>query len=152
MKPKITFILTLAASLFAASVQQANAQVVEVTPTGGASIYDSVASNLAVGTFSIDCSKQQNISVQWTVQLAGAGTETHGIRFVGLVVPGTRPSNANLQDGYYMAVAANGTTPVIVTTNFNVKGFSRLDCTYMTNGTAALATNTVKYWVKRDAP
>ncbi len=155
---KIVSILTLASALFAVSVQQSEAQgvgnvatIVDATPTP-ISIYNSVASNLPVSTISIDCSGQQNVAVSWSVQLASAGTENHGIRFVGIAEPGVRPSTPTLADGFYMTVAANGTTPVIVHTNFNVKGFARLDCTYITNGTAALATNLVRYYVKKAAP
>lgn len=145
----ILTILTLAAAVVVASVQTASAQIADA---GTAVIFNSVTSNHPVGTISIDCSKQQNVALQWTLTLNGAGTEVHGVRFVGITEPGVRPSSPSLADGYYMAIAANGTTPVIVATNFNTKGFSRLDCTYMTNGTAALATNNVKYWFKRNAP
>ncbi len=148
---KILSIITLAAALFAVSVQHVQAQLVDYTPTPFV-VYNSVASNLPVASISIDCTAQQNIAVEWTLQMNGAGTEVHGIRFIGIAEPGVRPTTPTLADGFYMATAANGTTPVIVQTNFNVKGFSRLDCYYMTNGTAQLATNSVKAWVKRNAP
>ncbi len=148
----ILTILALAASLFAASVQQSAAEtLVDVAPAGVV-VYNSVTTNNPVGTISIDCSKQQNIGVQWTVQMNGSGTEVHGVRFVGIVEPGVRPSTPTLADGFSMAIAANGTTPVIVSTNFNVKGFARLDLYYSTNGTAQLATNWFKYSVKPNAP
>ncbi len=82
----------------------------------------------------------------------GAGTEVHGVRFIGLADPAVRPTTPTLGDGFSMAIAANGTTPVIVQTNFNCKGYSRLDCYYLTNGTAGLATNFFKYAVKANAP
>lgn len=145
-------ILTLAAAVCAVSVQPVSAQTVEATPTGGAVIYNSVASNLPVSTVTIDCSGQKEVAVQWTLTLNGAGTDVHGIRFIPICEPGTRPSTPTLADGFSMAIAANGTTPVIVATNFTVKGWTRLDCYYMTNGTAALATNVVKYRVKKNAP
>ncbi len=148
---KILSIITLAAALFAVSVQQTQAQVADYTPTPYV-IYNSVASNLPLASISIDCTAQQNIAVEWTLQLNTAGTEVHGIRFIGEAIPGVRPTTPTLADGFYIATAANGTTPVVIHTNFNVKGYSRLECLYMTNGTAGLATNTVRAWVKRNAP
>ena len=45
-----------------------------------------------------------------------------------------------------------GTTNIVVVTNFNVKGYNYLALWYTTNGSAALQTNTIRYWVKRNAP
>jgi hypothetical protein len=142
----ITRYLTLVAAALAAPLQ---AQVTVVAPT--AVIYNSVTSNLPVSSVTIDCSKQQNIAVEWTIQCNGAGTDLCGISFYGLAVPGSR-SSAPINTGFMMAVAANGTTPVIVSTNFDTKGFSRLDVGYITNGVAGLLTNTIRYTVKRNAP
>lgn len=149
----ILTILALAASLFAASVQL-QAQAIAPAPADGSGVvvYNSVATNLALGLVSIDCSKQQNVAISWTLQLNGAGTEVHGVRFIGVADPSVRPTTPTLADGFSMAIAAAGTAQVNVQTNFNVKGYSRLDCYYLTNGTAGLATNWFKYSVKANAP
>lgn len=142
-------ILTLAAALFAASVQPAKAQIVDVSPI---IVYNSVTTNLAgLGYLVIDCSAQRNVAIKWTLQMGGAGTEVHGVRLFPSN-DGTLPSSPTLATGYSMAIAANGTTAVTVHTNFDTLGYRYLVGGYLTNGTAQLATNTFSYFVKRNAP
>ena len=143
MKAIITFLLTLAAALFAASVHgQAGLPIFTVNANS--------TSNLPVNTVSIDCSKQQNIAVEWTCNLNGTDVTNVGVRFIGCAIPGTRPTTPTLADGFYMATLTAGTTPVVVLTNFNVKGYSRLDLTWTTNGSATMIlTNQIRYFPKR---
>lgn len=149
IKNSIQFVLTLAAALFAAQVQPVQAQTVDVGPIV---VYNSVTTNLAgLGYLVIDCSAQRNVAIKWTLQLNGAGTEVHGVRLFPSN-DGVLPSSPTLATGYSMAIAANGTTPVIVTTNFDSLGYRYLVGGYITNGTAGLATNTFNYFVKRNAP
>lgn len=145
-------VLTLAAIVVFAQVQSVKAQLVTATPTPIV-VYNSVTTNLAGISpgIVIDCSSQRNVAVKWTVQLNGAGTEVHGVRLFPSM-DGTLPSTPTLATGYSMAIAANGTTPVIVNTNFDTLGYRYLVGGYLTNGTAGLATNTIDYFVKKNAP
>lgn len=147
-------ILSLAAIVAFASVQQSQAQVVAVNGGSPIVVYNSVTTNLAgLGYIVIDCSAQRNVTVKWTLQLNGAGTEVHGIRLFPSNDPNSAlPSAPTLATGYMLAIAANGTTPVIVQTNFDTLGYRYLVGGYITNGTAGLATNNLEYAVKRNAP
>ena len=151
----ITTSIIAAAALFAAAVQA------QITVDLGSFVVSSnaVVTNLAVGTLSIDCSKQQNIAVEWTVTPSQAGvTAVQGLYMTGIAVPGHRATDSSLTElGYIMRIAAaTGPTPVVVVTNFNVSGFSRLDVVTISNvtsgGVAANYTNQIRYSVKRNAP
>ena len=152
---KIQIITILAGALFASAVQ---AQT--VVDCGSFLVSsNALVTNLTVGTISIDCSKQQNIAVEWTVTPSEAGvTAVQGIFMTGIAIPGTRASNLSMAvGGYIMRVAAaTGPTPVVVCTNFNVAGFSRLDVTTISNVTSGAVeanfTNRIRYTVKRNAP
>lgn len=134
--------LTLAAIVVFASVQHVKAQAAE---TFTFNVLGGVTSNLAnQAAQAIDVSNMKNVAIKWTVNLTGAGTEVMGIRFQPSV-DGTLPSTPAVL-GYQMAIAANGATPVIVQTNFDVVGYRYLIPYYMTNGNATLtATNTLKW-------
>ena len=144
MKKQI--ITILAGALFALAAQ---AQNIITLPT--AVIYNSVNSNMPANTLAIDCSKQQNIAVEWTLTINGAGTDACTLSFYPQAIPGTRATTPHI-NGFEMTIAANGTTPVVVCTNFAVKGWARLDVGVMNNGVAGLATNVIKYAVKPNAP
>lgn len=143
-------IVTLAAAMFAVGSQ---AQTKITNPTFA--ITNNITQTLqTLGTVPtvIDCGAQRNVAIKWTTQLGGAGTEVIGIRFIPSI-DATLPSTPTLAGGYYMAIAANGTTPVIVQTNFDTLGYRYLLPYYLTNGNATYySTNTLEYLVKRNAP
>lgn len=139
---------TLAAFAVFALVQHADSQVLVTTPTFA--ITNGITQTLqTLGTVpsAIDCSKQRNIAIKWTVQLGGAGTEVQGLRLQPSV-DATLPSAPASSLGFVLAIAANGTTPVIVQTNFDTLGYRYLIPYYMTNGNATYySTNTIEYLV-----
>ena len=143
-------VLTLAAIAVFAQVQQAKAQTLVPTPTFA--ITNGITQTLqTLGTVptAIDCSKQRNIAIKWSVQLGGAGTELQGLRFQPSV-DGTLPSAPASSLGFVLAIAANGATPVIVQTNFDTLGYRYLIPYYMTNGNATYySTNTIEYLVNK---
>ena len=154
MKMKILSIATLAAALFAASVQQMTAQDVTLGPFAVAGGTPGI-SNFPVSTISIDCSAQQNIAIDWEFRLSGTDVTNCALRFVGLPIPGRRttPLQETLADGFYVTTLSGGATNIIYHTNFNVKGYSRLDLVYMTNNSATMtATNWIRYRPKKNAP
>jgi hypothetical protein len=148
MKNVLT-VLTLAASLFAASVQQSHGQAASLATY---TIAASATSNAVFTGYAIDCRGQQNVAVEWTQTLAGAGSTVGGITFVPSIDGSTKATTPSLADGFTMVTAPNGATPVITITNFNVKGYSYLLLYAQTNGSANIQTNSVRYWVKRNAP
>ena len=125
-------------------------QAQQVTLSTPINVYNSVTTNLASPVV-IDCRRQQNVTVEWTTTLGGAGSSVGGITFIPSVDGSTVASSAH-NNGFFMAIAANGTTAVVVSTNFNVKGIPYLVGNYITNGNAQIMTNTFKYWVKPNAP
>ena len=144
---KLFAVVTLAAAVVAASVQHAEAQLVGPTTTV---VNANVTSNAPVGVVTIDCRGQQNIPIKWTVNLGGAGTETMGIRFHPSTDGSTLPTTPTTAHGFVMAVAANGTTPVIVQTNFATLGYPFLHLYYATNGNASqVMTNKIEYWISK---
>lgn len=154
MKTQITKSLRacLAVALLLLAGLTAQAQL--STPMSNYVVTNSMTTNFSStlgNTVAIDCSGQRNVAIKWTLTLGGAGTEVHGVRFLPSV-DGTVPSSPTLATGYSMAIAANGTTPVTVQTNFDVLGYRYLLISYLTNGTAQPATNTISYYIKRNAP
>ncbi len=146
--------LTLAAIAVFALVQQSKAQSKVVTPTFA--ITNAVTQTLqTLGTVpeAIDCGSQRNVAIKWTTVLGGAGTELIGLRFVPSI-DGTLPSTPDATASTFrMVIAANGTTPVIVQTNFDTLGYRYLLPYYLTNGNATYySTNTIEYLVKKNAP
>lgn len=142
----------LVAAVVAALIQPAKAQ--QSPPTVSTILINAnVTSNTPVGTFAIDCRRQQNVAVGWEFELGGSGTEVMGLRFVGSAYPDKIATSPTLAEGFSMAIAANGANTVRVNTNFNVKGWPYLHCYYITNGNASAAlTNRISYWVKPNAP
>mgnify|MGYP006935477800 CR=1 FL=1 len=140
----ILILLTLAASLFGVQAQGL------VTAASVPVVYNSVTSNLTgTAAIVIDCRRQQNIAVEWTVLTSGSTLS--GIRFTPSVDGSTLATTPH-DNGFVMARAPVANTPTVVITNWNVKGFNYLIGDYITNGSAALMTNTVRYWVKPNAP
>lgn len=111
----------------------------------------SVTSNTPSGTIVIDVRRQQNVAVEWSQQLAGAGTTLSGISFVPSV-DGVNISSSPINEGFMMARAASGTNVIRCVTNWNVKGYSFLICNYITNGNAQAMTNNIRWWLKPSAP
>ena len=155
MKTPIRFI-ALGAALFAASMQ---AQSIVTLPPFVTLSNVAIITNLTAGTLSIDCSRQQNIAVEYTVTPSQAGvTAVQSIYFSPVVVPGEfQTAPALTVNGYVMRIAAaTGPTPVVVVTNWNCSGWSRLDVYTISNvtsgGVAANYTNTIRYAVKKNAP
>ena len=141
MKTFITLI-TLAATVVVAQAQLVELPVVEVVAN--------VTSNAPVGVVTLDCRGQQNVAVQWTLALSGAGTEIMGLRFQPSADGATLPTSPSAGQSYTMAIAANGATPVIVTTNFATLGYPFVHLWYATNGSATrVMTNSIKYWVAK---
>ena len=145
-------LLTLAAAVVVASVQQSHAQGLVTVAGGSFTIAASATSN---GVFSssyvIDCRRQQNVAIEWTQTLAGAGSTVGGISLVPSL-DGSTPASTPDNNGFALVRAPNGTTPVITVTNFNVKGYNYLIVSGVTNGSANIQTNTLRYWVKPNAP
>ena len=146
MKTFKTTILTLVAGLFAFCAQ--GQSIVTSAPI---EIYNSVASNCPVGTLTIDCSKQQNIAIQLKFSYSGAGVENTVVQFYPMTVPGTRATTPH-NNGFIITAAGNGAAWVTVATNFNCKGYSRLDLGILNNGNASLSTNIISYSIKPNAP
>lgn len=144
--------LAFVAAVAVLSLTQSQAQL--QPPTVGTILVNAnVVSNTPVGVITIDCRRQQNVAVNWEFELGGAGTEVMGLRFVGSGRPDSIATIPTLADGFYIAQAANGTTTVKISTNFNVKGFPYLIGYYITNGNASFVlTNRISYWVKPNAP
>ncbi len=139
-----TFITSL---MLAVAAVAAQAQLVSLTPVV---IAASASSNVTQGVITIDCRGQQNIPIKWTSKLGGAGTEVQGLRFHPSVDGTALPSSPTAAHGFVMAIAANGTTPVIVQTNFATLGFPFLHLYYGTNNNATYAnTNTIEYWISK---
>ena len=142
----VTLSLLLGACSAKAQILASNANPIIVAP--GAS------SNAPVGTFSIYCDRQQNVAVQWTCIVGGTDVTNAGVVFIPVVDAGIRPSTPNLADGFFMTrLVGGGTTNTVVVTNFNVKGYSRLDLYCITNNSATFyITNNFAYTVKPNAP
>lgn len=148
---KVLSILTLAAAVVAVSVQQAYAQYIDSGLFTVASAATSNFAGITNGTFSIDVGGQRNVAIRWTVQLSGAGTEVSGIRWLPSI-DGVAPTSQALNTGYYMAVAANGATPVTVHTNFDALGYRFLVGAWCTNGTSGQTlTNRIEAFMSRGA-
>lgn len=146
---KLKHFLGLAVATVAMGVQPLFGQLVTL-PT--ILVNSSVTSNTPAGSgFVIDVRRQQNVSIEWTQTLGGAGTSTGGVAFVPSL-DGTTLAASPENNGFMMARAAAGTTATTVVTNFNVKGYNYLVLYYITNGNAQAMTNTFRYWVKPSAP
>lgn len=140
----ILLILALFASLFGAQAQGL------VTAANIPVVYNSVTTNMAgTATIVIDCRRQQNVAIEWT--MLTSGSTLSGIRFTPSLDGSTLATSVH-DNGFSMARAPVANTPTVVITNFNVKGYNYLVCDYITNGSAAALTNTVRYWVKPNAP
>jgi len=143
---KFMQIIALAAAVVAAQVQPAKAQLVGPVSVD---VVANVTSNTPVGVVTLDCRGQQNVAVKWTVQLGGAGTEIMGVRFQPSA-DGSALATTPAVLGYQMAIAANGTTAVTVTTNFATLGYPFLHLYYATNGNASsVMSNRFTYWVSK---
>ena len=143
-------ILVLAAAVVAAQVQL-QAQTVTI-PSDGTwlTVAANVASNLPVGTVSIDCSGQRNIAIEWTCAIGGTDVTNVGCVFIPIPISGTRPTTPTTAYGMLMTRLSSGATPVTVVTNFDTLGFSRLDLYYLTNNSATLVmSNQFRYYVKK---
>ena len=144
----IAFIAAVVALTMTHSTAQLNPPTV-----GTILVIANVTSNTPVGTFTIDCRRQQNVSIMWEYELGGAGTEVMGLRFVPSSKADAIATTPTLADGFYIAQAANGATTVRATTNFNVKGYPYLHCYYITNGNGTFnLTNRISFWAKPNAP
>jgi hypothetical protein len=145
MKHYILSLLTLAALVVGAQAQGI------VTAANVPVIYNSVSSNMAgTATIVIDCRRQQNVAVEWTALTAGSTLSA--LRFQPSLDGTTIATTPDASGSFVMARAPVANTPTVTITNFNVKGYNYLVCDYITNGGAATLTNTVRYWVKPNAP
>ena len=143
-------ILTLAAAVVVASVQQSNAQGVVTLPV--MTVAASVASNAVWSSAHvIDVRRQQNVAIEWTFGLAGAGSGITSVSFTPSL-DGTTLTTAFPEHEFILARAANGTTRVTVATNLNVKGYNYLVVGVVSNASANILTNTIRYVVKPSAP
>jgi hypothetical protein len=143
---KLKHLLIAAAS--AVALNTVSAQLVTL-PT--ILVGSGVTSNTPAGSFVIDVRRQQNVAVEWTQTLGGAGTSLAGVEFVPSL-DGTTLAASPDNNGFVMARAAAGGTATTVVTNFNVKGYNYLVLRYITNGNSQAMTNTFRYWVKPSAP
>lgn len=144
---KLSSLLILGA-LLVGGVQQVAAQLVTL-PT--ILVNSGVTSNTPAGSFVIDVRRQQNVAIEWTQQLGGAGTSLAGVEFVPSI-DGTTLASTPDNNGFVLARAASGGTAITTITNFNVKGYNYLVLRYITNGNSQLMTNSFRYWVKPNAP
>jgi hypothetical protein len=144
---KLSSLLILGA-LLVGGVQQVAAQLVTL-PT--ILVNSGVTSNTPAGSFVIDVRRQQNVAIEWTQTLGGAGTSLAGVSFVPSIDGSTLAASPD-NNGFVMARAAAGGTATSVITNFNVKGYNYLVLYYITNGNSQAMTNTFRYWVKPSAP
>lgn len=144
---KLSSLLILGAILVG-GVQQMAAQLVTL-PT--ILVNSGVTSNTPAGSFVIDVRRQQNVAIEWTQTLGGAGSSTGGVSFVPSVDGSTLAASPE-NNGFCLVRAAAGTTATTVVTNFNVKGYNYLVLYYITNGNSQAMTNTFRYWVKPSAP
>ncbi len=97
----------------------------------------------------IDCRKQQNVTLQISQVYSNAGASNVVYTFHRSVDGSTFESTAFAT----ITVAGNGTTPVVTVTNLTVAGAGYLRLTSITNGhTAAILTNTISYGVKISSP
>jgi hypothetical protein len=140
--------LLIAAASAVAFIHTASAQLVTL-PT--ILVGSGVTSNTPAGSFVIDCRRQQNVAIEWTQTLGGAGTSLAGVSFVPSI-DGTTLAASPDNNGFVLARAAAGGTATTVVTNFNVKGYNYLVLYYITNGNSQAMTNTFRYWVKPSAP
>ena len=139
---KFLTLLTLALAVVAGQAQLVELPAVEVVAN--------VTSNTPVGVVTLDVRGQQNVAVQWTLALSGAGTEIMGLRWQPSADGVTLPTTPSTGQMYTMAIAANGATPVIVTTNFATLGYPFIHLYYATNGSATrVMSNSIKYWVAK---
>jgi hypothetical protein len=135
-------LLTLALAVVAGQAQLVSLSTVVVAAN--------VTSNTPMGVITLDVRGQQNVAVQWTVNLSDTGTETMGIRFQPSADGAALPTTPSAAQSHIMAIAANGATPVIVTTNFATLGYPFVHLYYVTNGNASRTmTNSFKYWVNK---
>ena len=147
---KKLLILAVAAAFTFGLCSRSQAQLVNATT--GFVVAAGVTTNVAATVIPIDCSSQRNMALKWTFNLNGSGTEVIGMRIFPSL-DGTVPSAPSLGTGYSLAVAANGTTPVTVQTNFDTLGFRYLYVCYITNGSSGqILTNSLDYYIKRNAP
>lgn len=140
----ILCILTLAALAVGAQAQGL------VTMTGGSfNIAASATSNANFSaSYVIDCRRQQNVAVEWT--MLTAGSTLCGLRFVPSL-DGTIAA-ATPGDGFTLALAPTANTLTYAVTNLNCKGYNYLLLFAATNGGASTLTNTIRYYVKPSAP
>lgn len=145
---KLKHFLGLAVATVAMGVQPLFAQLVTL-PT--ILVNSSVTSNTPAGSFVIDVRRQQNVAIEWTQQLGGAGTSNCGVSFVPSL-DGTTIAASPENNGFMMSRVSAGGTATTVVTNWNTKGYNYLVLYYITNGNAQAMTNTFRYWVKPNAP
>ena len=139
---KFLTLLTLALAVVAGQAQLVELPAVEVVAN--------VTSNTPMGVVTLDVRGQQNVAVQWTLALSGAGTEIMGLRWQPSADGVTLPTTPSTGQMYTMAIAATGATPVIVTTNFATLGYPFIHLYYATNGSATrVMSNSIKYWVAK---
>ncbi len=144
---KLSSLLILGA-LLVGGVQQVAAQLVTL-PT--ILVGSGLTTNTPAGAHVIDVRRQQNVAIEWTQQLGGAGTSLAGVEFVPSI-DGTTLASTPDNNGFVLARAASGGTAITTITNFNVKGYNYLVLRYITNGNSQLMTNSFRYWVKPNAP
>lgn len=144
---KLSSLLILGA-LLVGGVQQMAAQLVTL-PT--ILVASGATSNAPAGSFVLDVRRQQNVAIEWTQALGGAGTSAAGVAFVPSIDGSTLAASPD-NNGFVLVRAAAGATPTTVVTNFNVKGYNYLVLYYITNGNSQVMTNTFRYWVKPSAP
>lgn len=133
-------ILTLAAALFAVSVQPAKAQSPITRPADGTWVVANAnaVSNVPAGTISLDVSKWRNVHLEWTAALNGTDVTNCGVVFIPVFPDSTRPTTPTTAYQFQVNRLTTGTTPIVVQTNFDVLGFTRLDLQFMTNGSATM--------------
>lgn len=150
---KALSIIVLVSALFAVQLCT-HAQGTTTIPSDGTWITchagTPTASNAPVGTVSIDVTGAKNVAIEWTFAVGGTDVTNCGVVFIPLVRADTRPTTPTTAYGFHMNRLSAGTTPVVVVTNFDVVGYSRLDLYYLTNNSATMvASNQFRYRVKK---
>lgn len=124
------------------------AQAQKVTLTTSLPIYQSTDSNLA-SPLVLDCRGQKSVALEWVIKHSGTATAAEGMQ-LRPSMDGVNAAGNELQ--MFVITPASGTTTRWMT-NLTVNGYPYMMITYITNIDAdTYSTNTISYWVKKNAP
>lgn len=143
---KITKLIVLASLLaFTASAQYAVIPLTGVPTTIGLA----TSTNIAASDIIIDCSRQQNVALSLRFKGHVAGNSN-----VVYTLQKSLQRGSNYTTFATITAAANGTTAVDVSTNYNVAGIGYLKLVTVSsaNDAAVITNQQVWYAIKKDSP